>query len=238
MKKLNCIIVDDEPIAREIIQTYLEKFPEIHLVASCNSAMEAFPFLQNNSIDLLFLDIQMPEVTGLSFAKLLKGNTKIIFTTAYREYAVDGFDLQAVDYLLKPISFERFLQAIQKIQKEFSEKKTIQKPTENNQNILENSIFIRVDRKMQKILLDDILFIESLSDYIKIHCTNQVLITRDTIKNIESKLPNHLFLKVHRSFIIAISKIESYTKEYLEINNKAIPISRNYRKDVLELLER
>ena len=200
--------------------------------------MEAFPFLQNNSIDLLFLDIQMPEVTGLSFAKLLKGNTKIIFTTAYREYAVDGFDLQAVDYLLKPISFERFLQAIQKIQKEFSEKKTIQKPTENNPNILENSIFIRVDRKMQKILLEDILFIESLSDYIKIHCTNQVLITRDTIKNIESKLPNHLFLKIHRSFIIAISKIESYTKEYLEINNKAIPISRNYRKNVLELLER
>ncbi|WP_196886558.1 LytR/AlgR family response regulator transcription factor [Aureivirga sp. CE67] len=236
MKKLNCIIVDDEPIAREIIQTYLSKFPDIELIASCNSAMEAFPILQEKEIDLLFLDIQMPEVTGLSFAKLLKGNVKIIFTTAYREYALDGFDLQAVDYLLKPISFERFMQAIQKVQKTFSEKKS-NSEKERKQNVLDNSIFVRVDRKMQKVALDSILYVESLSDYIKIHCENQVLVTRDTMKNVESKLPKHLFLKVHRSFIISISKIDSYTKEYLEINQKAIPISRNMRNEVLSILE-
>ncbi len=229
---INCIIVDDEPMAREIIASYIQKIPQLTLIKSCSNAMEAFNLLNTQQIDLLFLDINMPEVSGLSLAKSVNKKTKIIFTTAYREYAVDGFNLQAVDYLLKPIAFDRFLQAINKLF-EISNTKS---NTPVQENVLNNFIFVRADRKMVKINFEEILYIESLSDYIKIHTINKTITTRESISNIETKLPSFNFLRSHRSYIIAISKITSFTNEYIEINNKALPISRSYKESVLQKL--
>jgi two-component system LytT family response regulator len=235
MKKIvNCIIVDDEPVAREIIQNHLAKIDAINLVADCKSAIEAFNIINAENIDLIFLDINMPEISGLSFAKSINKNIKIIFTTAYREYAVDGFDLQAVDYLLKPISFERLLQGVNKY---LSENVTVQ-PIVTQEIISEKSesFFVRADRKMIKICFDDILFIESLADYIKIHLTDKKVVTRETISSIEAKLPQKDFIRVHRSYIVSLGKISSFTNELVEIDKKQLPISRSYKKAVLAKL--
>jgi len=234
-KIINCLIVDDEPVARDILESHLQKVDAVNVVATCKNAIEAFNEINANQIDLIFLDINMPEISGLSFAKSINKNIKVIFTTAYREYAIDGFNLQAVDYLLKPISFERLLQAVNKYL------------GENPSEIIENSseiipekndfIFVRSDRKMVKINFSEINYVESFSDYIKFHLNDKVIITRETISSIEAKLPKTDFLRVHRSFIVSISKIESFTNEFVEVNNKAIPISRSYKKDVLSRLE-
>ncbi len=234
-KVVNCIIVDDEPIAREIIENHLQKIDAVTIVASCKNAIEAFNVLNSNHVDLLFLDINMPEISGLSFAKTINKNIKIIFTTAYREYAVDGFNLQAVDYLLKPISFERLLQAVNKYLGENTSFKV-----ENISKIIQdksNFIFVRSDRKMIKIDFPEINYIESFSDYLKIHLNEKTIVTRETITNIEAKLPKADFIRIHRSYIISIPKIESFTNEFIEIHKKAIPISRSYKKEVLSRLE-
>ncbi|RBW56984.1 DNA-binding response regulator [Tenacibaculum sp. E3R01] len=233
-RKVNCIIVDDEPMAREILVTYITRITNLNLIKSCSSAIEALNLINDKNIDLLFLDINMPEISGLSLAKSTHKKTKIIFTTAYREYAADGFDLQAIDYLLKPIAFDRFLQAVNKFLEIPSTLKN--HPIENKSFTNNNFIFVRVDRKMLKIDFDSILYIESLSDYIKIHTKNKTIVTRETITNIQTKLPTTSFLRIHRSFIISISSINSYTNEYIEINKKAIPISRSYKEEVLNKL--
>lgn len=233
-RKVNCIIIDDEPMAREILVTYITRIPNLNLIKSCSNAIEALNLINDKNIDLLFLDINMPEISGLSLAKSIHKKTKIIFTTAYREYAADGFDLQAIDYLLKPIAFDRFLQAVNKFLEIPSTLKN--HPLENKSFTNNNFIFVRVDRKMLKIDFDSILYIESLSDYIKIHTKNKTIVTRETITNIQTKLPTTSFLRIHRSFIISISTINSYTNEYIEINKKAIPISRSYKEEVLNKL--
>ena len=232
--KINCIIVDDEPIAREILENYLQKLNTIKVVKSCKNVKEALEITSKTKIDLVLLDINMPEISGLTLAKVIDKNIKVIFTTAYREYAVDGFDIQAVDYLLKPISYERFLQAITKF---FKLSETISTKTPVLEQQKTDFIFVRSDRKMVKINFNDILYIESLSDYIKIHTKEKVIVTRETISNMEGKLPSMLFLRIHRSYIIAIHKIETYTNEFIEINKKALPISRSYKEGVLEKLE-
>ena len=229
--KITCVIVDDEPVAREILESFVEKTPSLTLIASCKNAVEALQIAQAENIDLFFLDINMPEINGLSLAKIINKKSKIIFTTAYRDYAVDGFDLQATDYLLKPIAFDRFLQAVQKTVINSNHKqKANQKNTENN------FMFVRSDRKMVKINFFDILFIESLGDYVKVFTNDNTIITRETISSFEEKLPELEFLRVHRSFIIAINKIDSYTNEYIEIQKKAIPVSRSYKEVVLQKL--
>jgi DNA-binding LytR/AlgR family response regulator len=234
--KYNCIIVDDEIAAREILESHLSKFNNITICGSCKNAIEAFSVLNNQTIDLIFLDINMPEISGLSFAKSINKNIKVIFTTAYREYALDGFDLQAVDYLLKPISFERFSQAVSKF---LGDNSLLEVKEETEINVDKNEfIFVRADRKMIKIDFDEILYIESLSDYIKIVTPQKTVVTRETISSIEAKLPNNYFIRTHRSFIISIAKIESFTNEFIEIHKNAIPISRSYKKNVLEILER
>lgn len=234
-KTYNCILVDDEITAREILESHLQKVSTINVLASCKNAIEAFAVINTKKVDLIFLDINMPEINGLSFAKSINKDIKVIFTTAYREYAADGFDLQAVDYLLKPISFKRFSQAITK----FTGEKIIEnKETSYEIQLSKNDfIFVRSDRKMIKIDFQDIFYIESLSDYIKIHTTEKTIVTRETISNIEAKLPNKDFIRVHRSYLIALTKIESFTNEYIEINKNSIPISRSYKKGVLEILE-
>jgi len=233
-KTYKALIIDDEPTAREILESHLSKIDLIEVVGSCKSAMEGFSRLNEMSIDLVFLDINMPEISGLSFAKTLDKDTKVIFTTAYREYAIDGFDLQAVDYLLKPISLERLIKAINKflgesIPLEGSSEQEI--PSENG-----DFIFVRSERKMIKVDFEDILYIESLSDYIKIHTSEKIITTRETISNIETKLPYKIFLRCHRSFIVSIPRIDSFTNEYIEINKTAISISRSYRTTVMERL--
>lgn len=233
-KQLNCIIVDDEPMAREILQTHLEKITFVNVLATCKNAMEAYNVLNSQTIDLVFLDINMPEVSGLSLAKSINKDINVIFTTAYRDYAVDGFNLEAVDYLLKPISFERLLQAINKLNKNLVV--TVQNPVKKTTH-KQDFVFVRADRKMVKINFSDINYIESLSDYIKIHLADKTIVTRETISNIEAKLPQADFLRVHRSYIISIAKISSFTNEFIEVNAKAIPISRSYKTSVLNTLE-
>uniref|UniRef100_UPI0032165106 LytR/AlgR family response regulator transcription factor n=1 Tax=uncultured Draconibacterium sp. TaxID=1573823 RepID=UPI0032165106 len=233
--KIRCIIVDDEPVAREILENHLTKIETIEVVAACKSAIEAFNVVSTEKIDLIFLDINMPEISGLSFAKSINKNIKIIFTTAYREYAVDGFDLQAVDYLLKPISFERLLQGVNKY---LNESMPVRVP--EFKEIVEEkseSFFVRSDRKMIKINFTEILFIESLSDYIKIHLKDKNVVTRETITSIEAKLPQQDFMRVHRSYIVDLQSITSFTTELVEIGKKQIPISRSYKDTVLKRLE-
>ncbi len=234
-KIIPCIIVDDEPIARDILENHLQKIDAIKIIATCKNAIEAFNVINTHKIDVIFLDINMPEISGLSFARSINKNIKIIFTTAYREYAVDGFDLKAVDYLLKPISFERLLQAVNK----FLDENTLvyTEIKEELKTVKSDFIFVRSERKMIKINFADINYIESLGDYLKIHLPNKTIITRETISNMEAKLPKKDFLRIHRSFILSISKIESFTNEFVEVNRKAIPISRSYKKDVLYRLE-
>ncbi|WP_346854176.1 LytTR family DNA-binding domain-containing protein [uncultured Draconibacterium sp.] len=233
--KIRCIIVDDEPVAREILENHLSKIEAIDVLATCKSAIEAFNAVSTQKIDLIFLDINMPEISGLSFAKSINKNIKIIFTTAYREYAVDGFDLQAVDYLLKPISFERLLQGVNKYLNETTPVLTAE-PVEIVSEKSE-SIFVRSERKMIKINFAEILFIESLADYIKIHLKGGNVVTRETISSIEAKLPQQDFIRVHRSFIVALKSITSFTSELVEIDKKQIPISRSYKETVLRRLE-
>jgi len=232
-KNISCIIVDDESIAREIIATHVSKIAHINVVASCSNAMEAFNIINNHSIDLVFLDINMPEISGISFAQSINSNIKIIFTTAYRDYAVEGFELQAVDYLLKPISFERLLKAVNTYFDVYS----------NNQNDIKNGhdhspfMFVRSERIMVKINFSDIIYIESFSDYIKIHLPNKTIITRENISAIEAKLPKDQFIRIHRSYIISLKNITSFTNEQVTVLEKSIPISRSYKTKVLKLLE-
>jgi len=232
---IHCLIVDDEPMAREILENHLSKIDSVHIVASCKNAVDAFNVIAAKKIDVIFLDINMPEISGLSFAKSINKKIKLIFTTAYREYAVDGFDLQAVDYLLKPISFDRLYQSINKYIDECIPS-DLQKDKEN---IEEKSdfIFVRSDRKMIKVNFVEILYIESLGDYIKIILDAKNIVTRETISSIEAKLPKKMFLRTHRSFIVSIKHIVSFTNEYIEINKKSIPISRSYKTSVLNKLE-
>ncbi|WP_031425511.1 LytR/AlgR family response regulator transcription factor [Flavimarina sp. Hel_I_48] len=232
MSKINCLAIDDEPIALEIISGHLSKIDRLHLVATCTNATEAFNHLSTQQIDLIFLDINMPGVTGIAFAKAINPQTKIVFTTAYREYAIDGFDLQAVDYLLKPISFPRLLKAVEIYLK--LHQNTI--PTSEKALHEAEFIFVKMDRQMVKISFDSILYVESLSDYIQIYTLEKTYVVREKISSIEKKLPKGKFLRIHRSFIIALAKIESYTHEQLVINANSIPISRSYRDMVLQKL--
>ncbi|WP_298343137.1 LytTR family DNA-binding domain-containing protein [uncultured Algibacter sp.] len=233
-KNISCIIVDDEAIARDVIATHLAKIPHIEIVARCNNAIEAFNVLRTHTINLIFLDINMPEISGISFAKSINKDVKIIFTTAYRDFAVEGFELQAIDYLMKPISFERLLKAVNTYYDVYAsiETTTATKVDPND------FMFVRADRRMIKIDFESIIYIESYSDYIKIHLANETIVTRETISAIEAKLPNKRFLRIHRSYIIALKHITSFTNEEITINNTALTISRSYKKGVLEVLEK
>lgn len=233
-KIIKCLIVDDEAIAREIIASHVSKIDNLELVSQCKNAIEAFNHINNTSIDLVFLDINMPEVSGISFAKSINRNIKIIFTTAYRDYAVDGFELQAVDYLLKPIAFERLLKAVN-LYFEVYAKPEINPSEKTGAN---DFIFVRSDRRMIKTDFEDIIYIESYSDYIKIHLNDETIVTRETISAIQVKLPKSKFIRIHRSYIVAISKIKSFTNESITVSDKELTISRRYKVDVLEQLEK
>ncbi|WP_179345240.1 LytR/AlgR family response regulator transcription factor [Winogradskyella ursingii] len=232
-KSISCIIVDDETIAREVIASHISKLENITVAVECKNAIEAFNFISNNKVDLVFLDINMPEISGIAFAKSINKDIKVIFTTAYRDYAVEGFNLQAVDYLLKPIAFGRFLKSVNR----YFELTTKQTEEKNDTSEDVDFIFVRSDRKMIKIDFDDIIYIESYSDYIKIHLSSNIIVTRETISAIEAKLPKSQFLRIHRSYIVRLSKIQSFNSETITLGRIALTISRSYKKEVLKLLE-
>ncbi len=233
LKIIKCLIVDDEAIAREIIDSHLSKIDNLEIVAQCKNAIEAFNYINNNPIDLVFLDINMPEVSGISFAKSINKDIRIIFTTAYRDYAIDGFELQAVDYLMKPISFERLLKAVTHYFEVYNKPEVI----ETQKNETSDYIFVRSDRRMIKVDFEDIIYIESYSDYIKIHQKEETIVTRETISALEARLPKAQFIRIHRSYIVAISQIKSFTNEAITVSDKELTISRSYRFDVLKRLE-
>jgi len=229
MVQLTCLIVDDEPLAQDIIENYLTNFSFIKLVAKCDNALIALDWIKKQKIDLVFLDVSMPFISGIEFIRTLKNPPAVILTTAHKEFALEGYELNVVDYLLKPISFERFLMAINKLNLDVPET-----PEPVIANIWNDSfIYVKSEKKNVKILLKEILFIESLKDYIKIHTTNKTIITQVAISTIEQRLPDN-FLRVHRSFIVARDKITAYTQHDIEIGKLQIPIGRNYKTIVVK----
>lgn len=233
MKVYKCLIIDDEELARELIETHLAQLDGFELIASCTSAIEASTILQQQTIDLLFLDIEMPVLKGIEFFKNLIQKPKVIFTTAYRDYALDGFELNAVDYLLKPITFGRFFKAIEKFLN--SENETIEVTLKDKNVIDKDFIYIRKDRKQIKIKFEDILYVESLKDYIKICLLDKNYITKYSISGFHKQLDNR-FIRVHRSYIVNQNKVSAYTKHDIEINAIEIPIGDNYKQEVLAVL--
>lgn len=229
---MNCLIVDDEPIAQNILREFISKVDELRLVGSASNSNEAFNIVQQEQIDLIFLDINMPGIDGMAFAKIIPREIQVIFTTAYREYAIEGFNLAATDYLLKPIPFDRFLKAVAKA------KELAQQNWTSSTEEISNFLFVRQDRKMEKVGFADILYVESFADYIKIHLTERVLIVRESISNFEKKLPDSQFIRFHRSYIGNIAAIDSYTHEYLQIGKEALTISRSYKEAVLKRLQK
>ena len=232
-KKIRCLVIDDEPPAQTVLRKYIEQVSSLELTGACDSAVAAISFLQTHVVDLLFLDIQMPGLLGTKFIRTLDNPPKVIFTTAYRKFAVEGFELNAVDYLLKPISFDRFIMAINRVLQ-----LNLQSVNDNNaiRDIKPDNnhpfLYVRADRKMVKILFEDILYIESLKDYLKIVTVNKTIITRQSISSLEEMLPKENFLRIHRSFIIAISKIDSYNGETIDIAKNELPIGRLFKHDV------
>src|SRR5258705_667206 len=236
-KKIQCLVIDDEPPARDVIKKYIAGIDLLELSGECSNAVETLSFLQANSVDLLFLDIKMPHILGTSFLRTLKNPPKVIFTTAFRKYAVEGFDLNAVDYLLKPIGFERFLQAVNKVlQTNIVFPDTKMQSSDGIPEQAHPFLYFRVDRKMVKVFLDDILFLESMKDYIKIFTKTKTIITKQPISSLEELLPADAFVRIHRSYIVAIDKIVSFNAESVEINKKVLPIARIYKIEVTKFL--
>ena len=228
MKKYKCLIVDDEELARELIATHVSQLPDFEIVATCASAIEASSVLKNNAIDLLFLDIEMPVLKGTEFLKNLVHQPKVIFTTAHREYAIESYELNVVDYLLKPIVFNRFFKAIEKFLD--TQQHTIVEKTVTTAEV--SHIFVQSNKKNIKVNYDAILYIESIKDYIKIHTKTSRLVIKHGISAFESKL-DHRFVRVHRSYIVNSEKVTAFTKQDIEIGALEIPIGELYKKNTL-----
>ena len=236
-KKIKCLVIDDELPAREILKKHITDVEALELSGTCANAVEAISFLKDNRVDLLFLDIQMPHLLGTNFLRTLKNPPKVIFTTAYRKYAVEGFELDAVDFLLKPISFERFLKGVNKIlQLSLADNSGRTTQTENYSESTPPFLYFRTNRKMVKVLFNEILYIEGLNDYIKIVTNTKPIITKHLLASLEEMLPPSEFVRIHKSFIVAINKIESFNTDSVEIARNEIPIGRSYKLNVNKIL--
>lgn len=234
--QIKCIIVDDEPMARDVVRRYVQKISTLKLVGEFGNAIEATIFLQEQSVDMIFLDIKMPQLSGTEFVRSLRNVPKIIFTTAHKEYAHEGFELDVIDYLLKPIRFDRFLRAVNKaFPQKLQEVEVITSVASEENKPATSFIYLRVDRKMIKVLLDNILYIESDKDYVKVFTEKGFIITRQTIASVEAMLSENQFIRVHRSYIVSLNKLKSYTAETVEIGSKEIPIGKLYRNNFLKL---
>lgn len=236
--KLQCIIVDDEPLAIRIMEKHISRIQDLEIIGRCESAVEAFSLLQKQKADILFLDIQMPELTGLELLKTIPNPPFVIITTAYREYALEGYELDVVDYLLKPISFERFLKAIQKVYRKANPETLLQqRAMETSGRMGDEFLLVKVKKKLVKVLLKDILYIENLGDYIRIKTTDKEVVTKMLISDLEKTLPESDFIRIHRSYIIPLARIESFSPSAVEVDNVEIPIGRSYKTVVLKRLD-
>lgn len=241
MNKLRCIAVDDEPLALDIIEDYVAKVPFLELVLRTENPIEALQLVQSGEIDLVFLDIQMPELTGIQFLKIAGGKANYILTTAYSQYALESYDLNVSDYLLKPIAFDRFYKAVEKVhnQVRISEAADpVAAPViAGTNNPVQDFIFVKTEHKIQKIQLEDILYIEGLKDYISIFTKTERVITLQNMKKMEETLPNMQFIRVHKSYIISLDKIESIERSRISISGKTIPIGDTYREEFFKRIE-
>jgi len=230
MKKLSCIIVDDEPVARKILHEFVEQVPFMELLGKFENAMKAEAFLKNNTADIIFLDIEMPKISGLQFLQKMNIESMVILTTAFPQYALEGYELDIIDYLLKPFALSRFLKAVQKA-KDFYQMKT-----RTAGAILPSYIFIKSDKRIEKIELNDILYAESVGNYVSIYTENKKIIAYLTMKSLESQLPADDFIKIHQSYLVNRSKIEAIEGNEIKIGSRSLPMSRNYRDMVMKIV--
>jgi len=226
---IRCIAVDDEPLALDIIADYVSKIPELTLVASTTNAIEALQLVQNGEVDLVFLDVQMPELTGIQFLKIINGKCDVILTTAYPQYALDGYELNVVDYLLKPIAFDRFYRSVQKVLNAKTPRISDTAVAVVQQSEVVDFIFVKTEHKIQRVDLDDILYIEGLKDYISIFTAAERIVTLQNMKKMEEILPPNRFVRVHRSYIVALDKIGSIERGRIFIQDKVIPVGDTYK---------
>jgi DNA-binding LytR/AlgR family response regulator len=232
MKNIRCLIVDDEPPAIRLIEKYVAKINFLELVATTTKSLEALSILEKEKIDLVFLDIQMPDLTGIQLSKIIKGKTKVIFTTAYPQFALESYELNAVDYLLKPFEFERFYEAVLKVKNNELKTKATQ--------VADNYLFIKTDGKnnFEKVYTKDILYIEGLKNYVVIHLPNKQIITHNTLKHIEEFLPKTQFTQIHRSYIISLQHIEKTDSLSIYINGNDLPIGETYKKPFFDAINK
>lgn len=238
--KISCMIVDDEPLARSLLTQYVAKVPSLELIQACSNPLEALDVLRESSIDLLLLDIQMPDLTGINLLKILPKKPLVILTTAYSEYALEGYELDVIDYLLKPITLERFLKAIEKVIHRLTTQNPIPNVSPNSNPVLEKALavtepsqsflFVKDGSKLVKVKLQEILYVEGLKDYVAIHTPNKKIVTLQRIKSLETQLPETHFIRIHNSYIVALEWIDAIFKEKVQIGSTLLPISDTYRK--------
>jgi DNA-binding LytR/AlgR family response regulator len=226
--KIKCVLIDDEPLATKVLQNYFTNFPDFEIIGTFYNSMEALEFINSNTIDVVFLDIHMPVMPGFELIKLIDYKTKIVITTAFREFAAESYELDVLDYLVKPVSLPRFIKCIRKIESEFNSKNNIKIETHR----IEPHIFIKVDKKMVKIIIDEILFIEGMKEYIKVVTIDKTYITHKSLTSLTEELPLDRFMRIHKSYTIAINKVKSIEGNRIQILSHTIPIGRNYSKDV------
>lgn len=235
--ELTCIAIDDEPLALEIITAYIEKVSFLKLIRTFDNAIDSIDFIKNNKVDLMFLDIQMESLSGIQLIHALKERPAVIFTTAYDRYAVEGFELDAADYLLKPISFERFVKSVDKVYNKIISHRNgqdVQEP--QGREITDDFIFVKTENRLQKVALSEILFIEGQGDYLKVVTTNARIMTLQNFRKFEETLPQENFIRVHKSYLVAMNKIESISRNRIKIGNTLIPVSDTYKDAFYEAI--
>ncbi|HVW94689.1 MAG TPA: LytTR family DNA-binding domain-containing protein [Mucilaginibacter sp.] len=239
---IRCLIVDDEPLALHILEDYILKIPFLQLVKATTNPIEALTLVQDRQVDLVFLDVQMPELTGIQFLRIANGKAKVILTTAYPQYALEGYELDVIDYLLKPIAFDRFFKSVQKAQgvlqpAAISPAPEAAPPAQPQNDFLSDFIFVKTEHKIQKVYLNDILFIEGLKDYISIFTPAERIITLQNMKKMEDALPEKHFIRVHKSYIVSINKIDSIERSRIFIGDKVIPVGDTYREEFFKIID-
>lgn len=232
--KTRCLIVDDEPLARELIRSHIQKLENFEITAECDNAMKAMDALRKHTVDLMFLDIKMPQMTGIDFLKTLKRPPKVIITTAFSQYALDGFELDVVDYLMKPVTFERFFKSVNKY---FQSGQSGNVEIEGGNSTSEEAfIYVKENKKIIKIYLREIHFIEGLNEYIRIHTDNRRVVVKSSLLGIENKLPSEQFIRIHKSYIVSIPRIRAFSATTIELENAKLRIGRNYKNQVFSAL--
>ncbi|MBZ4033660.1 LytTR family DNA-binding domain-containing protein [Flavobacterium sp. 17A] len=226
--KIKCVLIDDEPLAIKVLENYFTNFTDFEIMATFNNSLEALDFINSTPVDAVFLDINMPMMTGFELISLIENKTKVIITTAFREFAAESYDLDVLDYLVKPIPLPRFIKCINKITTEYNLKNNIKVETSKG----DSHIFIKVDKKMMKINIEEILFVEGMKEYIKVVTPDKTYITHKSLTSLSEELPADKFLRIHKSYVIALNKVKSIEGNRVQIQSYNIPIGRNYSKEV------